>query len=165
MKVFFKFVTFFVVIATCSVLMFKNIYANEETGSSYIKAEKVAGLVDRFGEKVSLLFKFSKESRAEYMENIVKRRFGELQYVLETEQGDFVEETSSRYSTYVGLLTDYLIKNKLTDRKVETLEMYKAHSAVLEENTLNQNYNSGFWLLLQHDINYLKIYSSQLEQM
>ena len=130
-----------------------------------VSVNKVANIGERLVEKVSLFSKFSEKSKVLYMEYLVEKRFGEIQYVIDNGHGDLIEETTSRYSTYAGYLAEFIVKNNLIDQKEKTLNMFDSHSIILEKYLLEQNYNSGFWLLIQHDVNYLKIYSSQINEV
>lgn len=127
-----------------------------------VEVTSVANISERLVEKINLFTKFSDKHKAVYIQYLVKKRFGEIQYVIDNGHGDLIEETTSRYSTYAGYLAEFIVKNNLIDQKEKTLNIFDSHSIILEKYLLEQNYNSGFWLLIQHDVNYLKIYSSQI---
>lgn len=130
-----------------------------------VKVNKIANTGEKFVEKINLFSKFSINKKVAYTQYLVRKRFGEIQYVIDNGHGDLIEDTTSRYSTYVGHLTEFILKNNLIDQKEKTLRMLDSHSIILEKYLLEQNYNSGFWLLIQHDINYIKIYSTQLQEI
>lgn len=127
-----------------------------------VSVNKITNIGERLAEKINLFSKFSVYRKEAYMHYLVEKRFGDIIYVIDNGHGDLIEEATSRYSTYAGYLTEFIIKNDLVDQKDKTLNMFDSHSKILEKYLLEQNYNSGFWLLIQHDINYLKIYSSQI---
>lgn len=128
-----------------------------------VEVDHVANVLEKFREKVTLFFKFSKEDKYSYQKFLLEKRLAELKYVIDTKQGNLIEETSSRYSTYLGNFTDFVIKNKLTSKKEEILKMYEEHQKILDTLQINFEFESGFWLLLQHDINTVKIFSEQIK--
>ena len=89
----------------------------------------------------------------------------ELQYVVSSDNWDPIEETSSRYSTYLGRLTQYAVSHRMVSKKDELLKMYSLHEQILEDLLKNFEYNSGFWLLISHDINANRIYQNQIKEL
>lgn len=145
------------------VLIFPKSSSQKSSASDQVvQVSGMANTGSRLGERIILFSKFSKNAKADYRQYLVKKRFGELQYVLDNQLGYFFEETTSRYSTYVGRLTNQIVKDRLVNKKEEVLKMYASHSVILEQYASEQEYDSAFWLLLQHDINYLKLYSDQV---
>ncbi len=123
----------------------------------------VANVVEKLKEKVTLIFKFSKEDKFNYQKFLLEKRLAELKYIIDGKEWTPVEETSSRYATYLGKFTGFVAKGNLKDKKEEILSMYERHSKVLEELQKNFEFESGWWLLLQHDINSTKIFSTQVK--
>lgn len=138
------------------------ILAQEETKTG-VEVDHVANVVEKFKEKVTLIFKFSKEDKFNYQKFLLEKRLAELKYIVDGKEWDPVEETSSRYATYLGKFTEFVAKNNLKDKKEEILGMYGRHKKVLEELQKNFEFESGWWLLLQHDINSTEIFSTQLK--
>ena len=138
---------------------------NSSVSSQIMEVNKVTNLRDRLWERITLFFKFSNSDKVNYQQYLAQKRFAELKYVIDSGQGNLIEDTSSRYSTYLGRLTDLIVKNKMVDKKEETLKMFESHLPILEDLLSDQEYNSGFWLLLQHDINYLKLYVDQIKNV
>ena len=112
-----------------------------------------------------MFFKFSQKDKINYQQELTEKRLAELKYVIDSDKGDMIEDTSSRYSTCLGNLTEAVVKNKATDKKQELLTMYENHAKVLENLISQMEVESGFWLLLKHDINYIKIYSDQIKAL
>lgn len=126
-----------------------------------VSADHVANVFEKLKEKVTMFFKFSQEEKFEYLAYLSEKRLGELKYVIDSKQGNLIEETSSRYSTYLGNLTEYAISHKMTNKKEELKNLYDQHQKILEQlNTFE--YESGFWLLLMHNLNITKIYATQV---
>lgn len=123
----------------------------------------VANVVEKFQEKVTLFFKFSKEEKYKFQKFLVDKRLSELKYVVDSKQGNLIEETTSRYSTYLGNFSEFVINKKLISKKEDILKMFETHAKILE--TLQENYESEsvFRMLIQHDINTIKIFSDKIK--
>lgn len=154
-----------IIFSSIMILVYMFISNTNAVKDRPVQTTGVANIGQRFLEKTYLFSKFSDNRKAQYIQYLVEKRFAELQHVLDNDQGDLIEETTSRYSTYAGYLVQFIMKNNLVDQKIKVLKMFDSHIEVLEKYLLQQNYNSGFWLLIQHDINYLKIYSAQLLEL
>lgn len=141
-------------------------YKNTATVSAQIeKVDHIANIRERLAERITLFFKFSPVEKVNYQKLLAEKRLAELQYVIESKKGDLIEETSSRYSTYLGRLTNQLVFSKVTNKKEEILKMLDLHSQVVEELTAKIDRNSGFWLLLQHNTNTIKLLSDQIKNL
>lgn len=136
----------------------------DSQASNRVTVDHVATVLEKFKEKITLFFKFSKEEKFNYNQYLVEKRLAELKYVVDSKKGDLVEETSSRYTTYLGNFTDFAVKNSFSNKKDELLIMYKSQKTVLEELQKNFEFESGFWLLLQHGINSTNIFSTQVTE-
>lgn len=142
--------------------------AQESSSTISAKIQKVnhiANIRERLSERITLFFKFSAEEKISYQKMLAEKRLAELQYVIEEKKGDLIEETSSRYSTYLGRLTQQLVSSRLIGRKDEILKIFDLHSQVIEELTSKIDRDSGFWLLLQHNANSIKLYSDQIKNL
>ncbi len=133
--------------------------------SATIENVHLSNIVDRLVERITMLFKFSTTDKINYQMQLTEKRLGELDYAVVNDRGDLIEELSSRYSTYVGNLTEMIVKNKALDKKQSVLDMYNRHSKIVDELDKKFEANSGLWLLMEHDKNYLKIYSDQLKDL
>ena len=123
----------------------------------------VANVVEKLQEKLNLFLKFSKDDKADYQKYLVEKRLAELKYVIDTKQGNLVEETTSRYTTYLGNYSSFVIKNKLINKKENILSMYNNHQKILEQLQNAFEPGSVFQMLLQHDINTIKLFSTQIK--
>lgn len=135
------------------------------SASLTIKVDRVANLQDRLFERITSFFKFSNQDKYSYQKTLTEKRLAELKYITDNNQGDQLEELSSRYSTYLGQLTELVLKNQMKDKKQELLDMYSNHLQVLEELAKSYDSNTGLGMLMQHDINYVKIYSGQINDL
>lgn len=160
------------ILLVISIFIFSSgsILAQEELSESTVsalvkKTDHIANIKDRIGERINLFFKFSDEAKADYQKELAEKRLAEVFYVVENKKGDFVEETTSRYSTYLGRLTETITKSQLSNKKEETLRMLDDHKKVLNELVKYFEANSGFWLLVQHDINSIELYREQINKL
>lgn len=124
----------------------------------------VANVVEKFKEKISLFFNFSNEGKLKYQKFLLETRLAELKYVIDSKEWDPVEETSSRYATYLSKFSEFVEKSNFKDQKGEILSIYDRHEKIIEALQRNFEYDSGWWLLLQHDRNLLKMFSAQLNK-
>lgn len=121
------------------------------------KVTHIANVFEKLGEKVTLFFKFSKDSKFSYQKFLLEKRLAELKYVIESKEWQPVEETSSRYATYLSKFNNFVLENNLgSSKKDEIIKIYDRHSKILKELQQNFEYDGGWWLLLQHDINLIK---------
>jgi membrane protein YqaA with SNARE-associated domain len=81
----------------------------------------------------------------------------EVKYVVSKKHFDYLEETTSRYSTTAGKYTNYLIKHKLKDKKQSTLDQFTSHQGLIKRFEESVESGSGLWMLLEHDYNALEI--------
>lgn len=135
-----------------------------DSGGAYIKVDHLPGLVEKLKEKLDSFLKFSTQERLKNNEYIVKKRLGELVYVIGTGQGDLIEETSSRYNTYLGKLNNIALKADNKNDKEEALKLYSDQAKILDNLHSKFEYPSGFWILLQENIDSVKIFSDKLKQ-
>lgn len=133
--------------------------------SATIKVSSIAGSLEKVKEKITLFFKFKKEDKADYYQYLTEKRLAEEQFVIENNQIDLVEETASRYSTYVGTLANYITANKLVDKKESTLKMLEADEKVIGRLQNKFDYFSGWWIAIEHDKNTIKIFSQKLKDL
>lgn len=139
--------------------------SNYQSSESALKVERISNIRDRLFEKISLFFKFSKENKLDYMIYLQEKRLADLKYAVDNDEGDLIEELSSRYSTYLGNMTNFISERKIKYKKEEILKMMENHSKIIENLQKNFEFESGLWILLQHDINTLKIFSDKLKQV
>lgn len=163
-----KFFFVSLIILSLLVLPINPAYTQENNSSAsaqVIQVDHVANLRDRVLERIILFFKFNPNSSEEYQSQLAEKRLAELKYVVDSDNWDPIEETSSRYSSYLGRLTKFVLDHRMLNKKDDLLKMYKRHEQVLDQLVKNFEYESGFWLLLQHDINANKIYQQQIQDL
>lgn len=117
----------------------------------------------RAWEKVRWYFTFSDQNKVNYHQDLLNKRLSELKYVVDNKLLSEVETSSQRFAYQAGVLADVLKKMNDKEGNALLLEDFEKYKLVL--NKLRDNYpaNSSFWMLIQHDINTLKILSEQIK--
>jgi len=108
-----------------------------------------------------LTLKIFKSKRPGYLMDILDRRMNELAYSVIEEKRNSFEESSSRYTTYTGIISDELInfdgKNK--DYLINELEK---HMKIIEYLKTKYNYDTAEWRFLQQDYESAEVLLSKL---
>lgn len=127
-------------------------------------ASRKAGVIAKVLERANLIFKFSGLDRARYWQKLLDIRLAELKMEVDDENFDLVEETASRYSTYLGRYAEFVIGKKIIDQKETILDQLKVHSEVLSKLRDGFEYDSAWWLMIQHDVNTIQIFKERIEK-
>ena len=142
------------------------------SGNSYpvfaqnkIPADHVAVGFEKLKEKITLFCTFSKSGKTKYQILLTEKRLAELKYAVDSEQIDLIEKTSSRYATYVGKLTNYIIKNNQVSFQKELNSLFEMHKGTLEIMRNKFIYDSAWWLMLQQDIDTVNIFQIKLNSL
>lgn len=128
-----------------------------------ISVDRVSSRIDRLGEKITLFFKFNPKDKLSYDRYITEKRLAELKLVVDKKDFNSVEELSSRYLTYLQVLTDMAKKYNVPEENTKTVEMAKQHLEVMKSIQSNFPANSGWWLSTQWSIDTLNGLSDKLK--
>lgn len=121
-------------------------------------------IADKLFEKVSLLFRFSPSAKYSYYTQLLDKRLGEIAYVVSRNDLDNVEQTTSRYQTYVAVFTDFTTANLLaSSHSTQLVQLFDAHTKKLAELQTHYPSNTSFSMLIQHDLNSIKIALDKLQ--
>ncbi len=116
----------------------------------------------RLSEKVFLKFLFFPNLRINFEKNLLDKRFSELIFVVDNDLLDEIQRSSERFAYEAGIYT-----NDLLNGSKESKEKVKADFNQYTQNLqlVRDVYpaNSSYWMLIEHDINSLKILSSRLD--
>lgn len=134
-----------------------------QDSSTTIKVDHVAGGLEKVMEKVTLFLKFNKEAKTDYYQYLLEKRLAEISYVIGANNIDMVEPTASRYTTYIGVMADYMIANKVSDKKDQVTAEFGRHRKVLMDLQGKFKHDSGWWLAIQHDINSTNDFTEKLK--
>ena len=130
-----------------------------------VQVDHIAVGFEKLKEKINLFFNFSKTGKTKYQIALTEKRLAELRYVVDSEQVDLTEETASRYATYVGNLTNYVVKNNVASYKSEINSMFETHKTALETMRNKFTFRSAWWLMLQQDIDTVNIFQNKLDSL
>lgn len=117
----------------------------------------------RLWEKGIEKLQFSKESRINFHQSQLKIRLSELNYVVENNLLGEVQQSSERFAYSAGILTDQLVEQNKSGEKEKVILAFEADGKFLEKLRDVYPANTSFWMLIQHDINTLKILSERLK--
>lgn len=119
----------------------------------------------RLIEKGELYIKFSKESKADYYQDLTLKRMAELKYVVDNKLLGEVEKSSQRLSYQIGVLSDYINMNrgKLVETIPGTKELLSNYKIPLANLRDQYPANSSFWMLVQHTINSIDLNLEKLK--
>jgi len=140
-----------------------NVHA-QDSAYSGPTADHIAGGLEKVVEKATLYTKFSKKAKAEYMEKLLAKRLGEIAYAVDNDQ-DKIETSASRYSTYIGSLTNYAVANGVSEEKDDLLNLYAKHGENLSQLRDTFEYDSGWWLAIQHGVNNTEWLSNDIQKL
>lgn len=163
----YKVITIFSIFLLLSFGILDNVRAQEQTESNSpeVKVDHLAGRFEKLQEKLTLFFKFNKKDKVRYYQYLSEKRLAELYYVIQTSQIDSVEETASRYSTYIGTLTNFMVSKNVKEDKDSLINMFDRHIKIIEGLQKKFKFESGWWLAIQHDINSAKLFSDKIRQI
>lgn len=102
---------------------------------------------------------FSQDSKRSFYTSLLRTRLAELNFVVNNKMLSEIQSSSERFAYQAGILAEAGEKGKDSEKLIQEFEKY---SKFLD--TLRDKYpaNSSFWMLVQHDINTLKILSESL---
>lgn len=120
----------------------------------------------RLKEKLLLILPFrSAKSKAGLYEQFTKNRLAELKYVVDQKDMANFENATTRYFTTVGQFVDFLTKNGTADQKSQAAKSLSTHTPVLEAlRDTFEGQEKAEWRFMQDDINYVKLYTDQLQK-
>ena len=118
----------------------------------------------RLWEKIVEKFQFNNDAKFKYSSSLIDKRISELGFIVKNQRLDEVQRSSQRLAYQVGILTDFLIKQRNKEMMNQLKIKINTFFPALSELRDNFPANSSFWMLVQHDINSLKEYSQKLSQ-
>lgn len=140
-----------------------SVYANEQLNLPDTKVNPGSFYypVKRLWEKGQEKLQFSRQAKINFYESLLRTRLAELNYVVEKKLLSEVQSSSERFAYYAGILTGELVKEN--EDKEKAVKEFEQYGKFLEKLRDKYEANSSFWMLVQHDINTLRILSDQLK--
>ncbi|MBI2596882.1 hypothetical protein HYW41_01885 [Candidatus Daviesbacteria bacterium] len=117
----------------------------------------------RLWEKITERFQFNNDAKFRYSSSLIDKRVSELIFVIKDKRLDEVQRSSERLAYQVGVLTEFLIKQKSSQEKEQLRAKINGFLPALSELRDAYPANSSYWMLVQHDINSFKEYSEKLK--
>lgn len=117
----------------------------------------------RLWEKGTERLQFSIQSKISFHEALLKRRLAELNYVAENKLLSEVQTSSERFAYEAGILTQDLVKQSKVNEKQALIKQFGQYGEFLPKLRDKFEANSSYWMLIQHDINTLKILTEKLK--
>lgn len=122
----------------------------------------ISFLISRLFEKVSEKILFLEDSKVNFSKKILNKRFSELVYLAEKKDTEQIQRSSERFAYQAGLLAD-LIKDQPIAEKEKVVSLFNSYKDDLNKIKHNYEQDSGYWILMLHDINTLSILTARLE--
>lgn len=138
------------------------IYA-ENSSTAEIKVDHLAGFFEKVSERLGTYTKFKPKDKINYQKRLTEKRLAEIEYVIKSKEFDPIEDTTSRYMTYLNNLLVLAEQNKNDADKKALLEMADRHKRILNNIQKDFKYETGWWILIQHDINSLNSFSEKIK--
>jgi hypothetical protein len=117
----------------------------------------------RFSENMLLKFNSSKEGKVKFYKKLLVTRLSELDYVAGNKKLGEVEKSSQRFAYQAGIVTDYIVSEKLDKEKETLLQSFEQYKEVLAKLRDVYPANTSYWMLLQQDIDTLNINAEKLK--
>lgn len=120
--------------------------------------------IKRLFEKVIVVTKIDKQSKAGYYKDLTLKRTAELKFVVGNKLLGEVERASQRFAYQIGILADYISTDKdLAKRNTDTRELFVSYKSFLEKLRDKYPANSSYWLLIQQDIDSIDLNLQKLK--
>ena len=117
----------------------------------------------RLWEKGMEKLQLTRDLRINFYKSQLKIRLSELNYVVEKKLLGEVQQSTERFSYTAGKLTEELVMQNKPSEKEIVIKEFEKFQKYLDKLRDKYPANSSFWMLVQHDINTLKILSDKLE--
>lgn len=158
--------TFLVLMISFIILSFQSLVLAQETKvipKQGINPDSPYYDIKRLWEKINEQVRFSQQSKIEYSQILVENRLSELSYIAEEKQLDYFETSSNRLSAQAGIVANLAVKLASSTKKAEIVLQFNQYIRVLEKLRDLYPANSSYWLLIQQNIDTLKILSEKLK--
>lgn len=117
----------------------------------------------RSWEKIIYTFTFSPKDKVNYDLSLLEKRLSELNYVVKNKVLDEFERSSNRFSYQAGTAVNDLAAANDSSLKDKMKDIFNRYPSYLEKLRDQNQANSSYWLLIQQDIDTLKILSEHLK--
>lgn len=121
----------------------------------------------RAQENVFLGLKTDPRSKVNYLSSILDSRLKEFENIINNKSNKYIWNSSLRYSSFAGQITDLIIENNLTDMVDPYKNQLEDHKKKLDELYVAypKNTDDVEWKYILDAINYLNAYLDKLAQV
>ena len=155
-------------LTTLFLIIFLNFSNGSVIAQSDIKYESVnppdglSYLFKRINERIIMFLSFSDESKIQNYQKLVEVRLAELKFIIEKKDAAYFEQSTQRYFTTAGQLTDFLTSKNKKNKFEQVKNEFSSQIPVLEKLRDNFDSSTAEWRFVEDDINYIKGYTSNL---
>jgi len=154
-----------IVILIFSFLIFSQskIYALNEISlrSEAINPGSLLYIFKRAWEKSLHFILFPTQAKINYDINLLEVRMSELDNVVKNKNLNEFQQASERFSYQAGILVDQVISSNYSDKQ-KIKEQFSKYAKLLDKLRDLNPANSSYWLLIQQNIDTLKILTDRL---
>jgi hypothetical protein len=118
--------------------------------------------IKRLDENVVLATKATPNAKAEYYNELLEKRFQEIETVYKEQEHEHLLVTALRYSSTAGKVTEFLKANNLSSESKKTKALLEKHKKRLTAIVAKDPRTKNEWKYIQDSINYLDVYIPQL---
>lgn len=118
--------------------------------------------IKRLLEKISGRLLFFNDSKLNYEKKLLGARFSELQYISASKELDDVQHTSERFAYQAGIVAD-LVQTASPQEKEKVIKLFSVYRDDLDKIKFYFEMDSGYWILILHDINTLDLLTARLK--
>ncbi|KKQ91826.1 MAG: hypothetical protein UT17_C0004G0174 [Candidatus Woesebacteria bacterium GW2011_GWB1_39_10] len=119
-------------------------------------------LFKRVKEKVTKVFKFSKNSKYQFQKGLLERRVSEYVSLVEKNEQSQISDASQRLAFEAGILAESSVEES-KEKKTEIISLFEKYKPILGKMRDNFPANTPFWLLSQQDIDTMNILTEKLK--
>jgi len=109
--------------------------------------------------------KSSPQAKADYLLYLLEQRANEIQYLVLSRNFQYTLESSLRYSSTAGQLTEFAVQTNLKNYKQIILDRFSDHKTKFKPFLDHYPMDNTERKYLEDDINYLVIYTEQLSKI
>lgn len=115
----------------------------------------------RTREKITEFFRFSKDAKFSYREELLEKRMSEYVSLVENKNQTEIANASQRIAYEAGILTNIAGNSK--EKRVRVISLFDKYKPILGKMRDNFPANTPPWLLSQQDIDTMNILSQKLK--
>ncbi len=116
----------------------------------------------RIKEKAGMVFRLNSKAKFEYSKKLLEKRLSELVTFVDNKDTSVIVPASQRFSYQAGVTTNLASKLKNSPKQDVSI-LFEKYAKILAEQRDNYPANSASWLLIQQNIDTLKILIGEMK--